>query len=142
MSDRLKNFPISFFAVLMGIMGATIAWERTEDIFGWESYVSTTLIWFSIIIFLTVFFIYLMKIFKHPREIQKEFQNITKLSFFSTISISLLLLGIALMNIYAPLSQILWLIGTIIQFIFSVVIMTISLRPQGGIMAWPYTRGK
>jgi len=128
MSDRLKNFPISFFAVVMGIMGATIAWEKVENIFGWESYVSTMLLWFSILIFLMIFFIYLTKIFKYPREIQREFQNITKLSFFSTISISLLLLGIALMNIHPPLSRMLWLIGTIIQFIFSVVIMTIWIR--------------
>jgi tellurite resistance protein len=128
MSDRLKNFPISFFAVVMGIMGATIAWEKVENIFGWESYVSTMLLWFSILIFLIIFFIYLTKIFKYPREIQREFQNITKLSFFSTISISLLLLGIALMNIHPPLSRMLWLIGTIIQFIFSVVIMTIWIR--------------
>ena len=58
MSERLKNFPISFFAVVMGIMGATIAWEKAENIFGWESYVSTTLLWLSILIFLMIFFIY------------------------------------------------------------------------------------
>jgi len=32
MSERLQNFPISFFAVVMGLTGATIAWRRAETI--------------------------------------------------------------------------------------------------------------
>lgn len=33
-SARLKNFPISWFAMVMGLAGFTIAWSRAEDIFG------------------------------------------------------------------------------------------------------------
>lgn len=82
----------------------------------------------SVLIFLSISFIYVIKIFKYPAEIQKEFQNITKLSFFPTVSISLLLLGVALMNIHPPLSQMLWYAGTTIQFIFSIVIISIWIR--------------
>lgn len=128
MSDRLKNFPISFFAMVMGMTGATIAWERAEKILGWSSYLSTVLLWISVLIFLSIILIYLIKIFKYPKEVQKEFQNITKLSFFPTISISMLLLGIALMNIHPPLSQMLWYAGVTIQFIFSIVIISIWIR--------------
>ena len=34
MSDRLENFPISFFAMVMGMTGTTIAWEQAEKIVG------------------------------------------------------------------------------------------------------------
>jgi tellurite resistance protein len=81
MSESFKNFPIAFFSVVMGEAGTTIAWKRAEAILGLESHISMMLLWSSIAIFPAILFICLIKIFKYPREIRKEFQNITKLSF-------------------------------------------------------------
>jgi len=129
MDGRLKNFPISFFAVVMGLTGATIAWERAEKIFGWSSSLSTALLFISELVFLAIFFIYLVKIFRYWQEVRREFQNITKLSFFPAISISLLLLSIALINRHPLiLSQIHWLVGAVLQFLFSIVIISIWIR--------------
>jgi len=33
-SPRLKNFPISWFAMIMGMAGFTIAWGRAEQVLG------------------------------------------------------------------------------------------------------------
>jgi len=128
MSERLRNFPISFFAVVMGLTGATIAWRRAETILGLNAMVSSTLLGISSMIFAVILFVYLMKMIKHPNEIRKEFQNITKLSFFPAISISLLLLSIAFMDLLPGFSQALWVIGTIVHFIFSVAIISIWIR--------------
>ena len=131
MSERLKNFPISFFAVVMGLAGTTIAWQRAEKILGWNGYVSTTLLILSVLIFLTVFAIYLLKIIIYPREVKTEFKNITKLAFFPTISISILLLSIALLNFHSELSSCLWHIGAITHLAFSITIMSIWIRHPG-----------
>ena len=32
--DRLENLPISFFAMIMGLAGLTIAWEKAQVLFG------------------------------------------------------------------------------------------------------------
>jgi len=128
MRERLQNFPISFFAVIMGLAGATIAWQRAESLLGWKSYLSDVLLWVSALVFLAIFLIYLAKFFKYYGEIQKEFRNITKLSFFPTFSISLLLLSIALMTICPAASFVLWLTGTVAHFTFSVVIISIWIR--------------
>ncbi|KQC10923.1 MAG: C4-dicarboxylate ABC transporter, partial [Smithella sp. SDB] len=72
--------------------------------------------------------VYLTKNFKHFHEVQKEFQNTTKLSFFPTISISLLLLSIATMTMHPFISMILWTIGTIMHFIFSIMVISIWLK--------------
>jgi len=72
--------------------------------------------------------IYLTKLFKYHEEIKKEFQNITKLSFFPTISISLLLLSIASMGFYPYVSRALWIIGTVGHFFFSVAVISIWIR--------------
>jgi tellurite resistance protein len=75
-----------------------------------------------------IFSLYLAKAIRHFSEVKKEFRNITKLSFFPTISISLLLLSIGAMNLNQTLSQAFWVAGTIIHFLFSVAIISIWIR--------------
>lgn len=130
MNDRLKNFPISFFAVVMGLTGVTIAWMRTETIWSLNDLVSSVLLAVSTLVFLVIFVAYAIKMIKYPEEIQKEFKNITKLSFFPAISISLILLSIAWLERSAFFSSILWYVGTPLQFIFSVTIISIWIRHQ------------
>jgi len=128
MSERLKNFPISFFAVVMGLTGATIAWQRAETMWGLNAVVSSTLLAISSVIFAVIMIVYAIKIIRYPDEIRREFQNITKLSFFPAISISLLLLSIAFMDLLPGFSQALWIIGAIVHFFFSVAIISIWIR--------------
>lgn len=128
MSERLRNFPISFFAVVMGLAGAAIAWQRTESLWGWNTYTGSILFWLSGLTYLLIFIIYLIKSFLHGSEVKKEFKNITKLAFFPTITISLLLLSIASMTLYPSFSQALWVLGTIGHFFFSVTVISIWIR--------------
>lgn len=128
MNERLQNFPISFFAVVMGLVGAAIAWQRAEILWGWKGYVGLALVWLSALVFLLVLAMYLAKALRHFPEVKKEFQNITKLSFFPTISISMLLLSIGSMNLYPGISQALWIAGTVLHFLFSVAIISIWIR--------------
>jgi tellurite resistance protein len=87
MSEPLKNFSISFFAVVMGLTGATIDWQRSETIWGINATISSTLMGISSVIFAVILVVYVMKMIKHPGKIQKEFQNISKLSFFPAICV-------------------------------------------------------
>lgn len=128
MSERLQNFPISFFAVVMGLAGAAIAWQRTETLWGWNGITGSALLWLSGLTYLLIFIIYLTKSFHHGSEVKKEFKNITKLAFFPTITISLLLLSIAAMNSYPAFSQALWFVGTVGHLFFSVAIISIWIR--------------
>ena len=128
MNDRLRNFPISFFAVVMGLAGAAITWQRMESLWGWNTFAGSALFWLSGLIFLFIFILYATKSFLYTDEVKKEFKNITKLSFFPTITISLLLLSIAAMNSYPVFSQALWVAGTVCHFFFSVAIISIWIR--------------
>ena len=130
MNDRLKNFPISFFAVVMGLTGVTIAWKRTETIWNLNAWVSSVLLAVSTLIFLAIFVVYATKMIKYPDEIQKEFKNITKLSFFPAISISLILLSIAWLDCSVFFSSILWYGGTFLQLVFTITIISIWIRHQ------------
>jgi tellurite resistance protein len=128
MSERLRNLPISFFAVVMGLAGAAIAWQRIESLLGWNNFAGSALFWLSCVIFFLIFIIYLSKSLLHGSEVKKEFRNITKLAFFPTITISMLLLSIAAMNSYPSFSQALWVIGTVGHLFFSVIVISIWIR--------------
>ena len=41
---RLENFPISFFAMVMGFAGLTIAWEKAQHLTGMELHISPLLV--------------------------------------------------------------------------------------------------
>lgn len=112
----------------MGLTGATIAWHRAEALLGWTSGFSIFLLGVSALIFIGILAAYALKAFRHPEEIRKEFKNITKLSFFPTISISLLLLSIAAMDLFPGLSKGLWIIGTVLHFLMSVTVISIWIR--------------
>jgi tellurite resistance protein len=128
MSERLPNFPISFFSVVMGMAGAAIAWQRAEALWGWNGYIGSALVLLAFLIFILILTMYLAKALRHFPDVKNEFQNITKLSFFPTISISLILLSIGAMTLYPALSQALWMVGTVIHFLFSVAIISIWIR--------------
>lgn len=68
MSGRLQNFPISFFTVVIGLAGATIAWQRAEPIFSWPNGISTALLFIMSVIFSAIFTIYFVKFLKYPRD--------------------------------------------------------------------------
>ncbi len=115
---RLKFFPVTFFASVMGLSGLSIAIQRFFEVFNIEMMafgkILTILVtgWFF---FLTI--VYLMKFFKYPEEVKKEFKHPVKLNFLPTFSISLILLSIAYLPFNLTISYIFWISGAFIHLI-------------------------
>ncbi|MDJ0930745.1 hypothetical protein [Breoghania sp.] len=51
---HLKNFPVSFFAVVMGLAGLTLATQRLEHTFGGSALVPLTLLGITILAFIVI----------------------------------------------------------------------------------------
>ena len=117
-SRRLPHFPIAFFAVVMGLSGLTIAWEKALHVFalelnrvGLEPTLSLGL-WMAsatAAIFSLLLLVYLAKLVVYPKQVLEELRHPIKLNFFAAISISLLLLSIAFMPIDESISRPLWM---------------------------------
>jgi len=127
---RIKNFPIYFFAVIMGLTGLAIAYKSAfflgEFLYKIGSFISIL----SIILFGLFLTIYLVKIFKHGDEVKKEFNHPVKASFFPTISISLLLLAVAFGDISSSFSFLMWICGTFLHFLFLVRTLTFWINKE------------
>lgn len=125
---RIKFFPISFFSMIMGLSGLTIATQKLEAILKLNFIFSSYLLYFTFALFITLSIIYLLKIFLFNESVLKEFNNQTKLSFFPTFSISLLLLAIAFSPTNSPLSKYLWFSGSIVHLFFTLKIISIWIQ--------------
>ena len=122
-NHKLENFPVSFFSAVMGMAGFTIAIEKAESLYGLGEMSSLILSSLTMVLFLVLLLIYLYKIVKHTDAVKKELYHPIKISFFPTVSISLLLLSICMLPKNMMLANLLWATGTILHLGFTLYVM-------------------
>ncbi|MCI5074821.1 SLAC1 anion channel family protein [Oricola sp.] len=129
--DRLENFPVTFFAVVMGMLGLTLAAHAAETAIGLPSLVSLVALAASAVILLVVSVLYATKYFRHRPAVAEEWAHPVKIAFFPTISISVLLLAVALVPYSRGVATALWIVGAVAQgaLTLSVVANWIGHRP-------------
>ena len=122
---RLKNFPVSFYSITLGLAGFTVAWQKAEHILHWNFGISSALLVIVMSLFAVTTFVYLLKWLKFPKEVVKEFNNPVKINFFPIIAKVLLLSSILFMNIeMMQVSKVFWILGVAFQLGFTLTILT------------------
>jgi len=124
MNPRLAEMPVSFFAVAMGLAGLAIAWEKAGHVLGLPGAVGLVLQAVTAGAFVLLALAYLVKLFSHRAAVMQELHHPVKLSFFPTISISLLLLAIATLRSAPALSEGLWLVGMVLHLGFTLYVLS------------------
>ncbi len=122
--SRLAHFPISWFAIVMGFSGLTIAWEKSEALFKPGFSVSPYFLLITTTLFVLLLAVYAAKLLRFRPAVMKELHHPIKLSFFPTISISLILLSIATLHSAHGLSLVLWMVGTALHLLFTLYVMS------------------
>ncbi len=117
--NRLINFPISFFSIMLGLLGFTIANQKAVEILHLPYNISTILIWFSVGVFSLLLLVFLMKLIKHTSVVIDDYNHPIKMNFFPTIGITLIMFSIVFIEINFALARNLWIVGTMIQTIFT-----------------------
>ncbi|HEX6593804.1 MAG TPA: SLAC1 anion channel family protein [Bacillota bacterium] len=120
----IRYFPIALFTSVMGFSGVTIAVNHMESLYGWSSIASTILLVISSLLFVFNGGIVLYRLIRHPDEVKKDFNHPVKMNFFAAISISLLLLAVAFLNIHEGFSFIIWVLGALLQLSLTLAIIT------------------
>lgn len=129
--SRMAHYPVTFFSVGMGMMGLTLAIGAAERGFGLSPLASRAALALSVALLAGVSLGYVVKMVAHPAEVRAEWNHPVRIAFFPAISISLLLLSGALLDILPRLAHPLWVIGTAVQgmLALSVIGAWISQRP-------------
>ena len=127
---RLAHLPISIFAVVMGLSGLSLAWQKTAGVLGTPAFIWQTLLALTVVCFLLFSASYLVKSLRHFSFMQAEFNHPIKLSFFPAISISTLLIGTALKDIAPSIGAVLWLLGAIAHLGLTIVVINLWIHQE------------
>lgn len=114
--SRLQFFPIMMYAIVMGLGGLTITYQKANTWLGFPFIIGEVLMWITTIAFFVISILYMMKYFKYKKEVIAEFNHPIRINFFAAISISMLMLAIIFKEEFLPISALFWYIGVILHF--------------------------
>jgi len=126
--NRIENFPVSFFAMIMGMSGITIAWQKAGHVLHVSSSIATPLVLITCLLFIGLAALYSLKLIRHRHAVVEELQHPVKLNFFPAISISLILLSVVFLPINHQIAHILWLAGVVLHLAFTLYVMSVWIH--------------
>jgi len=115
MKEKLQFFPITTYAIVMGLSGLTIVFSKFYHMQWLPKFFFDFFLFFTFILFLFITYNYGRKAIFHFNEFKADFNHPIRINFFSAISISMLLLSIAFMGYWPFVSMVFWWVGLIVH---------------------------
>ena len=115
-SSRLKFFPIMMYAIVMGLGGLTITYQKASLWLNFPFIIGEVLMYITTAVFLFVSYMYIRKYLKYRVAVIHEFSHPIRINFFAAISISMLMLAIIYKENTIFLSAIFWYPATLLHF--------------------------
>ena len=114
--NRLKFFPIMMYAIVMGMSGLTITYQKAAQWLAFPHIIGNLLMYITTTIFVAVTIIYIKKYITYKTAVKKEFSHPVRINFFAAVSISMLMLAIIFKEEYSTISALFWYPGAILHF--------------------------
>lgn len=122
--SRLAHLPVTFFAVLMGLFGLSLAFHAAAGSFPTAENAARAVLWLGVVCFGAIAAVYLLKLLRHPEAVVAEWRHPVRLAFFPTITISLLLMATAIHDFRPDLALPIWLAGVAGQGVLTVAVIS------------------
>jgi tellurite resistance protein len=119
----ITYFPVSFFSVIMGLSGFTLAWKGADNLFFHNSAIWLCLAYVTSISMAVISIIYAIKIWCYPEAVLEEIRHPVRINFFPAFSISLLLLSVVWQQ-EVRVATTLWGIGSALQITLTLYVMS------------------
>lgn len=121
---RLKHFPVPFFAVVMGLMGLTLALRSCAPLFAPAKLFSEIVMWGGVLVFVILSGFYGAKYVRYRAAVLAEWHHPVRLAFFPAISISILLIAAGMLPTLPETARVVWLLGAALQAILTVSVIS------------------
>lgn len=123
-TSRLAHFPVSLFAIVMGLAGLAIAWMKAHHLAGAPAGIATGVRWAASAVFVFLLLCYAAKVLRHPDEVAAEIRHPVRLNFFPAISIGLILLAISWVPDAPAAARLMWGVGAALHLGFTLYVMS------------------
>jgi tellurite resistance protein len=128
MHARLRYLPISVFSIILGLSGYAIATQRVFGGQGWGEGLPNAFLYAATAVYVFLLVLYAIKALRYGDAVASEFRHPVMISFFPTLSISLLLLSIGYVDVNETVSFYLWVVGAAANLVFTLVVLSIWIR--------------
>jgi tellurite resistance protein len=128
--SRLQFLPVTFFAVVMGLSGLAIAWRQTEAVFHLGVPLFEVTLVLALLVFVALLGLYGLKVLRFPNAVRAELAHPVQLNFFPAVSISLILLGIAVLPMMRAAAAPLWILGSGLHLLLTLYVMGVWIHHQ------------
>lgn len=116
-APKLVHFPVTFFAVVMGLAGLALATHRVELYFGAPATASLVLIAVAALAFVAIAALFVLKGLRHTDALRAEWNHPVKIAFFPAITIGVLLISAGLLPVSQPLAHGLWVCAASVHLV-------------------------
>lgn len=123
-APRLAYFPVTFFAVVMGLAGLALATHRVELLLGSGSFASTGLIGLTALVFCIIAVLFVLKCLRHPAEMRAEWNHPVRIAFFPAITIGALLIAAGVLPASEPLARAIWIPAAIAHLVVTLGVVS------------------
>ncbi|MBU1191335.1 MAG: SLAC1 anion channel family protein [Gammaproteobacteria bacterium] len=123
MNDRLSFLPVSFFSMVMGLSGLSIAVQQADILMNGLHGIGTAIALLSVIVFVILCVLYAAKTMRYPAAVREELSHPVKMSFGASFTVSLVLLSIALYASAPAVSWWLWAVGSALHLAFTLYVL-------------------
>jgi tellurite resistance protein len=130
-AERLRHFPVPLFAVVMGIAGLALAWQRSESVLQLPGVVSRAFAVMAAAAFVVIAAGYAAKAIRYPAEVIKELRHPVRVNFFATISIGLVLLAGLAYELSPALATVLWTVAAVLHLGFTLYVVSAWIHRTG-----------
>jgi tellurite resistance protein len=120
--SRLAHYPVTFFAIGMGMMGLALATHAATQAFSLNPVAERAVFAMAAVLLAGVSVGYLAKTFRYPGQVAAEWHHPVRIAFFPAIPISFLLLATSLLHVDKGLAEWVWLIATAAQGLLSLIV--------------------
>ena len=127
---RLEHFPAAFFAMVMGLAGLTIGWEKAQAVLGAGFPFVPALMAVTTMVFVGLALAYGAKLLLHPDAVRAEVRHPVRINFLPTLAISLLLLAIVYLHPAPLVSRWLWISGAALQLAFTLFVVNAWIHQE------------
>ena len=110
-ATSLEHFPLSAFAIIMGIVGLGLAWRDAAHLFPVPRLAGEIIIGFGAGFYLAVLTIYILKVAKHRDPCVTDARDPSACNYLAAITIGLMLVAAGLTPYNASIAESLWLAG-------------------------------
>ncbi len=123
-AGSLAHLPVSLISTVMGLTGLAIAWQKAHLAFGVSSAVWIGIAVLASAVFILLIGLYAVKLVRFPDAVRGEWRHPVRVSFFPTISISLMLLAAVWGETVPSISFVLWAGGALLHLSFTLSILS------------------